>query len=78
MTVAMAGRSGLPKNRTSGLATAASIAALVVALVEGWALTAVLAIASAVLWCSLLVIGVRRRRARASRRLTQPAEEPLR
>jgi len=63
----MAGRSGLPKNRTNAVATALSVIALVVALVEGWGTTAILAGASTLLWGSLLVLGVRRRRRRRAR-----------
>lgn len=64
----MAGRSGIPKNRTNVIATAISVVALIVALVEGWGTTALLAGASTLLWGALLVMGVRRRRARRLRR----------
>jgi hypothetical protein len=63
----MAGRSGLPKNRTNAVATALSVIALVVALIAGWGTTALLAGASTLLWGSLLVLGVRRRRRRSRR-----------
>jgi len=68
----MAGRSGIPKNRTNAIATAISVIALVVALVQGWGTTALLAGASTLLWGSLLVMGVRRRRARRLRRSGSP------
>ena len=63
----MASRSGLPSNRTNATVTAASVIALVVALVAGWGTAALLAGASSVLWGSLLVLGVRYRRRRRAR-----------
>ena len=71
----MAGRSGIPKNRTNAIATAISVIALVLALVEGWGTTALLAGASTLLWGSLLVMGVRRRRARRVRRSQSSSPE---
>jgi len=69
MSTSMAGRSGLPKNRTNAMATALSVLGLILALIAGWGITAILGGASTLLWGSLLVLGVRRRRRRGRQAL---------